>query len=436
MNNWAMLNKIFKFFCWTFFISYFFTITILYGHGFSADTLIQLNDKSLSPIRTIYLATMYMHIPILSYNTIIQLQEKQYIKSTKQDKSCYCMHIGFNNDSDDKQNSDIICTITQEFYIPKIDQWIPAYKLIIGDELLTSNMTTKPITYIKFTSNFLPIYLFEVENSHTFFVGKHSILTHNIAMPTIWMGFSAFCGNGGTIVAAGNSFFGPMSLIINLSIGALQFAIAKIISRSSSQKEKEIPIQVIRDCGSSYIPEHKTPEREPCLNEIKTLTYTCETEQQSSTFVVSPSPCNYSLQNPILNNINYEYGSTHLSARIDATPLIQSCLTSSEQQKDRYNGPKYHRTEDWVKEFEEQTKKVFEKTNFKPHGQRVFKIIRDIPGTALKKGMYVALDALHKDHLEVYGKNREWIFVINFDGTINEQKTEQAKKTKRYPLPK
>ena len=51
-----------------------------------------------------------------------------------------------------------------------------------------------------------------------------------------------------------------------------------------------------------------------------------------------------------------------------------------------------------------------------------------------KKGDYVVIDALHHDHLEVFDKHGEWKRVANFDGTINEKKTEQGAKVPRERL--
>jgi filamentous hemagglutinin len=64
----------------------------------------------------------------------------------------------------------------------------------------------------------------------------------------------------------------------------------------------------------------------------------------------------------------------------------------------------------------------------------VIKRIDDCDG--FKKGDYVVVDAMHKDHLEVFDKNEKWIAVANFDGTKNEKKTEQGREEPRRPLEK
>ena len=44
------------------------------------------------------------------------------------------------------------------------------------------------------------------------------------------------------------------------------------------------------------------------------------------------------------------------------------------------------------------------------------------------------VDAMHKDHLEVFGKNEKWKSVANFNGSKNIDKTKQGMKESRRPL--
>jgi filamentous hemagglutinin len=69
--------------------------------------------------------------------------------------------------------------------------------------------------------------------------------------------------------------------------------------------------------------------------------------------------------------------------------------------------------------------------------KRAFRITERLEGvTGFGKGDYVVVDALHKDHLEVFNSKGKWIRVANFDGSINQEKTEQGRKEPRYPLQK
>ena len=116
-------------------------------------------------------------------------------------------------------------------------------------------------------------------------------------------------------------------------------------------------------------------------------------------------------------------------------PILHEAATAQTDgdENKRYNGPWYNRTEDWVKEFEHKNK--LERSGYINQGKRVFAILEDIKGCdGLKKGYYVVVDALHKDHLEVFGRDLEWKHVANFDGTKNIEKTKQGSKEQRRPL--
>jgi hypothetical protein len=63
---------------------------------------------------------------------------------------------------------------------------------------------------------------------------------------------------------------------------------------------------------------------------------------------------------------------------------------------------------------------------------KVIKHIEDCDG--FKKGDYIVVDAMHKDHLEIFGKDRKWKSVANFNGTKNITKTKQAMTESRKPL--
>jgi len=93
-----------------------------------------------------------------------------------------------------------------------------------------------------------------------------------------------------------------------------------------------------------------------------------------------------------------------------------------------------NRTEEFFKETEFGIKhaKDFQWSiyGYRPH--RAFKAITNINGE-IKKGYYIVLDGLHKNHLELYDKGKKWLKVINFDGTYNAHLTEKVKE-KRYKL--
>jgi filamentous hemagglutinin len=69
-------------------------------------------------------------------------------------------------------------------------------------------------------------------------------------------------------------------------------------------------------------------------------------------------------------------------------------------------------------------------------GKRAYRLKKKIPSlTGISRGEFVVIDALHKDHLEVYDKHGDWIHAANFDGTKNVEKTNQGLKgNDRLPL--
>ena len=63
-------------------------------------------------------------------------------------------------------------------------------------------------------------------------------------------------------------------------------------------------------------------------------------------------------------------------------------------------------------------------------GQSIHVVSRNSPGgnIFLKKNDRFYLDALHKDHLEVFDRNGKFKMVLNLDGTLNAQKTELVRR--------
>lgn len=76
--------------------------------------------------------------------------------------------------------------------------------------------------------------------------------------------------------------------------------------------------------------------------------------------------------------------------------------------------------------FGQQTKESVEKTSKRCKGRQVYKVTKKIPNCELNEGDLFYLDSLHKDHLEVCGKNHKIKLVLNLDGTKNPTKTKCA----------
>jgi hypothetical protein len=132
---------------------------------------------------------------------------------------------------------------------------------------------------------------------------------------------------------------------------------------------------------------------------------------------------------------------SHVFPVIENTaPIIsmQQAHGEVEVENKQYPGPWYERTEDWVKEhpFGQKIEKNLVRTKCTNQGKRVFKVAEKIKEVCdgFKKGDYVVVDALHKDHLEVFNDYGEWVGAANFDGTKNIKKTECGNKGKKKPL--
>lgn len=138
-----------------------------YGHGFGQKTLIQLPNQLHKTIHVLCLESLHKSTTIASYDIANSCTSTQCLKIGKKSKSNCYIKLGFSTQFD--VTNDIICTPSQEFYVPAYRKWLPAYMLKSGDALLTSNLTTQHITTKEFVPKPLNIYMLEVEQTHTFF---------------------------------------------------------------------------------------------------------------------------------------------------------------------------------------------------------------------------------------------------------------------------
>jgi hypothetical protein len=428
--------------------------SILFGHGFGANTLVRLASGSQKNIYTLCLHALHNKHSIISYDVRNRTIINQQVKIGKRSKSNCYIRLGFDNNFQDPH--DIICTPSQEFYSLTRKAWVPAYLLQIGDALLTKDMTAKQITYNEFIPKAIKIYMLEIEKTHTFFVGKYSLLTHNIFLPvTASIGFVIPFGS--VIAGSAGSFFGPIGIVGGLAFGSLISVIGKILyeTRINRYQTPAFDISFIENSCNKTINYNENIGAKP-----------------AGCFTDSPSieiPCAYPIENPsphistgcfeieIHPLDNYSKNSCNKN---DAKAITSNngCFPQSETNeqlsfysqeknsekkkdvyvaKEQYNGPWYNRTEDWIDEhpFGQKIKKSLERSKYTNQGKRAFKVIENIDNCdGFKKGDYIVVDAMHKDHLEVFDKNEKWKSVSNFDGTRNEEKTKQGMKESRRPL--
>ncbi len=118
--------------------------------------------------------------------------------------------------------------------------WVLANDLCIGDELLGYGNQLHKVVYKEVILSPHIVYTFEVEKTHTFFVGKQGILTHNMALPTSLL-CEAGISLGGLAAAIGSLCSSPL-VIVGAILIATGCAIAKAIKRKKVRKYK-IPVK-------------------------------------------------------------------------------------------------------------------------------------------------------------------------------------------------
>lgn len=85
-------------------------------------------------------------------------------------------------------------------------------------------------------------------------------------------------------------------------------------------------------------------------------------------------------------------------------------------------------------DFGKQLEEGSQKTNRFIQCQAIYKASRDI-GKNISKRDQFCLDGQHKNHLEVFDRKNKFLSVLNLDGSVNDDKTNRAKKAGRT-LPK
>ncbi|HLC06778.1 MAG TPA: polymorphic toxin-type HINT domain-containing protein [Candidatus Babeliales bacterium] len=433
-------------------VSFLFFHSITHGHGFGSNTPIQLGSGSWQTIHTICLRALHDTISVASYDIHTFCNANQYVITGRRSKSNCYIRLGFDVGFNDTSHDDIICTPMQEFYIPATHQWIPAYLLKPGDALLTKNMIAKPITYKKFVPQPLRIYTLEIQESHAFFVGKYSILTHNIILPiAASLGFTIPFGSVAT--GAVGSFFGPIGLMGGVVLGGIISIAAKAIyeNRILSYKTPVYNIASIKAyCHHKEINSTIKPTGCFIPDHAANTTYIHVTpiENPLPQTAIGCIQIGVMQENQVAKgcNKNNELEKTNSNgcfqpAEYNNQPLFntQDKASVTENNKIRYQGP-YVRN--W-KEFEENCligqqygKKFINTGKQNPKdGAPIRQLSEDIPKTEMfKKGYQFAPDRLHGDHFEVWDKNGKWIGVANLDGSKNYTKSNAEKNQPKRKL--
>ena len=171
----------------------------------------------------------------------------QQVKASAENETNCHFRIGFDN----QRHHDVVCTLTQEFYMPLSGEWVSAYALKVGDTLLSQRDTLTRIIYIEFIKKPIKVYSLEVKKTHNFFVGYYSVLTHNMFLPIalgVWLGGSF--GSGAAIGGATGGFFGPITFAGGIVVGGLIGIAIKVFSTDKHLRQYRLSfdIDVINEC--------------------------------------------------------------------------------------------------------------------------------------------------------------------------------------------
>lgn len=190
----------------------------LQGHGFSAYTLVRSDeDDCWRHISTLVELHPEHEQFVTAYDRTSKKKFRAKIKSAAQRKANCYFRLGF---EEDYFNNDVLCTPDQEFY--KDGKWIPAFKLSVGDVLLCKDNKLKKITNMEFVKESIDIYQIYIEQYHTYFVGRHCVLTHNTSLPILVQAtIEIAMAEGAAVGGAAGSFFGPVSYTFGAGIGGV-----------------------------------------------------------------------------------------------------------------------------------------------------------------------------------------------------------------------
>lgn len=219
-----------------FFLYFCFIISALHinlnSHGFGTHIFVHMADGSLEEIGMLCHRVLDKKLSVLTYDTSTATRTSARIKRCGKSKTNRYVSFCFDGPLERAATSAIVCTPTQAFYSPNFHAWIPAYQLQVGDELLCKQ-GIKKINAVEYVKQSLEVYTLQIQNTHTFFVGYHGALTHNMGIPAAFgLGLSIPFGSVAGSAAAG-SFFGPPALIVGAMLGSAIGAFVSIVQSDS-----------------------------------------------------------------------------------------------------------------------------------------------------------------------------------------------------------
>lgn len=299
----------------------------------------------------------------------------------------------------------------QKFYSCDRNDWVSAYALNVSEQLLCGNGNIVCVDAVETVHKQQTMHTFSVETSHIFCVTPYEIIAHNIdpvSTGVITATLAVSCPPAAVAVAVGQA-------VAFSILGCVMFCKHRRAHKHESRHD---------GCFSRDTTINGT-QHGGCYKPVQNVPLVCDIKAGKQDLPVK-------LVHEIPENSVDKGCEFPILVEQPGLHNVATTQTDGTANK-RYEGPWYNRTEEWVKEFKEKGK--LERSIYVNQGKRAFKVLKDIEGCdGFKKGDYVVIDALHNDHLEVFGKDKEWKQVANFDGTKNEKKTEQGLEEKRQPL--
>ena len=185
-----------------------FYATALLSHGFGANTLVHLADGSCVVIEQLCYRIEHRRVHVASSNPRSNTIERKRAQLSGSSTSNCFLRLSF---CDSCSNSDIVCTPSQPFYLHGKRRWIQAGDLQVGDALRAKSGKAQTVTDIQFVPESIDVYTLCIKKNHTFFVGKHGILTHNMLLPALPFCLKLSCaiGSGAAAGCACVPMIGP-----------------------------------------------------------------------------------------------------------------------------------------------------------------------------------------------------------------------------------
>ena len=339
--------------------------SLLNGHGFSGSTYVKVLPGYSARIEDLVEFSDIQSVVSYCFDNQ-QCPTRKILARARSTTNCY-FDISFDEGG---FSSDITCSPFQQFYLPKKNCWASAQQLQVGDVLLTEHEGNLTITHIKFFEYPLDLYALKIQCPHTFFVGRHSVLTHNMNLPV-----ASLCWELpltiSTISTVGGLFTGFAAAASGVAVGAI--AASLIYSAVMDHKAKKYrKVQFSKDDMLLFAQKQSnTPKPPQALN----------------------------------NNSNPPQKPDNNKPRFTDKVANMHALFALNEFGQR------------LKECSEPTKHLYR------HHARIFRVVTNALEYGLKRGYFFYLDTLHYDHIEVFAeKGQRCVTVLNIDGSYNEGK--------------